>query len=59
MSRLHVHTERHATSRIGWLRAAVMGANELAVTRVDSAIWTPVAGSRARLGNERLAQHAE
>ena len=28
MSRLHVHTESHATSRIGWLRAAVMGAND-------------------------------
>ncbi len=28
MSRLHVHAERHATSRIGWLRAAVMGAND-------------------------------
>ena len=28
MSRLHVHTEKHATSRIGWLRAAVMGAND-------------------------------
>jgi VIT1/CCC1 family predicted Fe2+/Mn2+ transporter len=28
MSRLHRHTESHATSRIGWLRAAVMGAND-------------------------------
>lgn len=28
MSRLHVHRERHATSRIGWLRAAVLGAND-------------------------------
>ena len=28
MSRLHLHTETHATSRIGWLRAAVMGAND-------------------------------
>lgn len=28
MSRLHVHHERHATSRIGWLRAAVLGAND-------------------------------
>ncbi|HEY0628948.1 MAG TPA: VIT family protein [Sphingomicrobium sp.] len=28
MSRLHVHREQHATSRIGWLRAAVLGAND-------------------------------
>ena len=28
MSRLHLHTEAHAVSRIGWLRAAVMGAND-------------------------------
>ncbi len=28
MSRLKVHAESHAVSRIGWLRAAVMGAND-------------------------------
>lgn len=28
MSRLHLHQERHASSRIGWLRAAVLGAND-------------------------------
>lgn len=28
MSRLHDHRERHSTSRIGWLRAAVLGAND-------------------------------
>lgn len=28
MSRLHDHPERHAVSRIGWLRAAVLGAND-------------------------------
>ena len=28
MSRLHLHTERHAVERIGWLRAAVLGAND-------------------------------
>ena len=28
MSRLHTHSERHASSRIGWLRAAVLGAND-------------------------------
>ncbi len=28
MSRLRTHSERHAVSRIGWLRAAVLGAND-------------------------------
>jgi VIT1/CCC1 family predicted Fe2+/Mn2+ transporter len=28
MTRLKIHTERHAVSRIGWLRAAVLGAND-------------------------------
>ena len=28
MTRLHLHRERHATTRIGWLRAAVLGAND-------------------------------
>jgi VIT1/CCC1 family predicted Fe2+/Mn2+ transporter len=28
MSRLHLHRETHAFSRIGWLRAAVLGAND-------------------------------
>jgi VIT1/CCC1 family predicted Fe2+/Mn2+ transporter len=28
MARYHGHTERHAIARIGWLRAAVLGAND-------------------------------
>ena len=28
MSRLHVHPESHLVARIGWLRAAVLGAND-------------------------------
>lgn len=28
MSRFHTHAERHAVERIGWLRAAVLGAND-------------------------------
>lgn len=28
MSRLHVHLETHLVGRIGWLRAAVLGAND-------------------------------
>ena len=33
MSRLRLHPESHLVSRIGWLRAAVLGAN-------DGIIWT-------------------
>jgi VIT1/CCC1 family predicted Fe2+/Mn2+ transporter len=32
MSRLHVHPESHLVSRIGWLRAAVLGANDRIVS---------------------------
>lgn len=28
MSRLHLHSEKHLVDRIGWLRAAVLGAND-------------------------------
>jgi VIT1/CCC1 family predicted Fe2+/Mn2+ transporter len=28
MSRLHAHPENHLVGRIGWLRAAVLGAND-------------------------------
>src|SRR5512136_1126125 len=28
MSRLHIHPESHLVGRIGWLRAAVLGAND-------------------------------
>ena len=28
MSRLHAHPENHLVDRIGWLRAAVLGAND-------------------------------
>src|SRR5512136_1984229 len=28
MSRLHIHPEIHLVERIGWLRAAVLGAND-------------------------------
>ena len=28
MSRLHQHSENHLVDRIGWLRAAVLGAND-------------------------------
>ncbi|WP_344698894.1 VIT family protein [Sphingomonas limnosediminicola] len=45
MSRLHVHDERHASSRIGWLRAAVLGANDGIVS--TSSLIVGVAASNA------------
>jgi len=45
MSRLHVHSERHASSRIGWLRAAVLGANDGIVS--TSSLIVGVAASGA------------
>jgi VIT1/CCC1 family predicted Fe2+/Mn2+ transporter len=37
MSRLRLHSENHRVDRIGWLRAAVLGAN-------DGMNWTPDLG---------------
>ena len=48
MSRLHVHRERHASSRIGWLRAAVLGANDGIVSTASLIVGVAAAeGSRA------------
>ncbi|MDR7103448.1 VIT family protein [Croceicoccus sp. BE223] len=45
MSRLHVHNEAHATSRIGWLRAAVMGANDGIVSTASLIVGVAAAES--------------
>lgn len=45
MSRLHLHSESHAFSRIGWLRAAVLGANDGIVS--TSSLIVGVAASEA------------
>ena len=45
MSRLHFHRENHAFSRIGWLRAAVLGANDGIVS--TSSLIVGVAASEA------------
>ncbi|MGF6862436.1 hypothetical protein ABIE69_003024 [Rhodobacteraceae bacterium MBR-64] len=38
MSRLHTHPESHLVSRIGWLRAAVLGANDGIVSTASVAM---------------------
>ena len=45
MTRLHLHLETHAFSRIGWLRAAVLGANDGIVS--TSSLIVGVAASEA------------
>ena len=49
MSRLHVHDERHASSRIGWLRAAVLGAND-GIVSTASLIVGVAAANASRSG---------
>ncbi|MDE2356817.1 MAG: VIT family protein [Alphaproteobacteria bacterium] len=53
MSRLHLHSERHLVSRIGWLRAAVLGAND-GIVSIASLI-VGVAASAARPGDVLVA----
>ena len=45
MSRLHAHRERHAVSRIGWLRAAVLGANDGIVSTASLVVGVAAANA--------------
>jgi vacuolar iron transporter family protein len=49
VSRIHGHRERHASSRIGWLRAAVLGAND-GVVSTASLIVGVAAADASRSG---------
>lgn len=50
MSRLHHHTERHAIERIGWLRAAVLGANDGIVSTASLIVGVAAAaGERSEI----------
>ena len=40
MSRLHAHPEAHLVARIGWLRAAVLGANDGIVSTASLVVGT-------------------
>lgn len=42
------HTERHKTHRIGWLRAAVLGANDGIVSTASLVLGVAAAGANAR-----------
>ena len=45
MSRLKSHPERHAVSRIGWLRAAVLGANDGIVSTASLIVGVAASGA--------------
>jgi VIT1/CCC1 family predicted Fe2+/Mn2+ transporter len=49
MNRLHNHLESHLIQRIGWLRAAVLGANDGIVS--TASLIVGVASSAARVVN--------
>lgn len=53
MTRLHLHRERHASKRIGWLRAAVLGANDGIVS--TASLIVGVAASEASLSSVLIA----
>ncbi len=53
MSRLHAHPERHRVSRIGWLRAAVLGANDGLVS--TASLIVGVAAAEASRGGILVA----
>jgi len=45
MSRLHSHPELHLVARVGWLRAAVLGANDGIVSTASLIVGVAAAGS--------------
>jgi VIT1/CCC1 family predicted Fe2+/Mn2+ transporter len=58
MSRLHVHPESHLVDRIGWLRAAMLGAYDgiastaSLIVGVAAALWSkPYGGPGDRRGS--------
>jgi VIT1/CCC1 family predicted Fe2+/Mn2+ transporter len=45
MSRLHRHPEQHLVDRIGWLRAAVLGANDGIVSTASLVVGVAAAAA--------------
>src|SRR6187431_2778392 len=45
MSRLHAHPEIHNVARVGWLRAAVLGANDGIVSTASLVLGVAAAGA--------------
>ena len=53
MSRLHAHPESHNIARVGWLRAAVLGANDGIVS--TASLILGVAAASAKPGDILIA----
>ena len=53
MSRLHLHPESHLVDRIGWLRAAVLGANDGIVSTASLIVGVAAAAAKQ---NDVLSQ---
>ena len=46
MSRLHLHRENHRVDRIGWLRAAVLGANDGIISTASLIVGVTAASTK-------------
>ena len=51
MTRLRLHRENHLVQRIGWLRAAVLGANDGIVSTASLIIGVAAAESRPSMAS--------
>ena len=49
MSRLRLHRERHLVGRIGWLRAAVLGANDGIISTASLIVGVAAAAAAQEL----------
>ena len=58
MSRLRLHAERHAVERIGWLRAAVLGANDGIVSTASLIVGVAAAERDPRRYSDRRHRRA-
>lgn len=59
MSRLERHPERHLVSRIGWLRAAVLGANDGLVSTASLIVGVAAAAADASCNSILIAGVAD
>ena len=49
MARIHLHPEHHLVDRIGWLRAAVLGANDGILSTASLIVGVPPPRQRRTL----------
>jgi VIT1/CCC1 family predicted Fe2+/Mn2+ transporter len=53
-----LHTERHLVSRIGWLRAAVLGANDGLVSTASLIVGVAAASASSWEVREKFTRHS-